>query len=419
LEHRFNDVFKARHKVNYSNIKMDYRYTVLSGIQTDPVTGVISLNRSIQHTRDTAASLTVDNHLQADFVSGPLHQTLLFGLDYSRLDFDSYWGGDYTAGRVDIFNPHYSNRPPNPALSPDQDGVQHQTGFYMQDQIKWQRWVLSLGGRYDWAKSTVNNSNNGTTARQKDDAFTGRVGLVYLFENGMAPYAGYSTSFEPTAGADAAGAAFEPTTARQFEVGVRYQPTGTNLLLGISAYRLTQENVLTQDPNPPASNPWAQVQTGKVQVNGVELEGKAQLASGLDLIASYTRQDSKIARTNYAAQAGNRFQLTPVHQGALWVNYALPGEMLRGMSIGGGLRRVGDRYGDLNNLIKLPAYTLFDAALSYDFGKNDASLDGLILRLNATNLENKRHITSCPSLTSANCYYGEGRSIKVSLRYEW
>lgn len=419
FEHRFDDVFKARHKLEYSNVEMDYRYPVLYGIATDPVTDIISLTRSIQHTHDTATALAIDNNLQAGFTTGALRHTLLFGLDYSRLDFDSYWGGDFTAGTVDIFNPHYTGRPDDPTLYPDQDGMQYQIGLYIQDQIKWNNWVFSLGGRHDWAKNKVHNSNSGTTARQTDDAFTGRVGLVHLFDNGIAPYVSYSTSFEPTAGTDAAGVAFEPTTAEQLEVGVRYQPVGWQAYVGLSAYHLTQENILTQDPNPPPSNPWAQVQTGEVRVRGIELEGKANLAAGFDLIASYAYQDSEITKTNYVAQRGNRFQLTPVHQAALWTDYGFQRGVLDGWKLGAGVRYVGSRFGDLNNLIELPSFTLFDASLSYDFGRMSPSLQGLMLRVNATNLFDKRYVTSCASLTSANCYYGEARVLTATLKYRW
>lgn len=419
FEHRFDDRFLLRHKLQYSNIEMDYRYSVLTGLQTDPVTGAISLGRSIQHTHDTASSLTMDNNLQADFDTGPLRHTLLVGLDHTRLDFDSYWGGDFTAGRVDVFAPHHDNRPADPALYPDQDGTQYQTGLYVQDQIRWDGWVLSLAGRHDRARNTVHNSNDGSTTRQRDSAFTGRAGLVRLFDNGLAPYASYSTSFEPTAGADANGDAFEPRTARQIEIGLRYQPSGTDAHIGVSAYRLTQSNVLTQDPEPPASNPWAQVQTGEVQVRGFELEGKANLAAGFDLVASYAWQDSEITRTNTAAQLGNQLQLAPEHQATLWAHYTVQSGALEGLGIGGGLRHVGRCFGDLNNQIELPSFTLVDVALSYDFGKQDPLLAGVMLRLSASNLFDKRHVTSCASLTSANCYYGEGRSVIATLDYRW
>nr|WP_258553497.1 TonB-dependent receptor [Paracoccus pantotrophus] len=156
-----------------------------------------------------------------------------------------------------------------------------------------------------------------------------------------------------------------------------------------------------------------------MQVRGFELEGKANLAAGFDLVASYAWQDSEITRTNTAAQLGNRFQLAPEHQATLWAHYTVQSGALEGLGIGGGLRHVGRRFGDLNNQIELPSFTLVDAALSYDFGKRDPSLAGVMLRLNASNLFDKRHVTSCASLTSANCYYGEGRSVIATLDYRW
>ncbi len=202
---------------------------------------------------------------------------------------------------------------------------------------------------------------------------------------------------------------------------MRRSRTADILLVTGSAfrYRLTQSNVLTQDPDPPASNPWAQVQTGAVQVRGFELEGKANLAAGFDLVASYAWQDSEITRTNTAAQLGNQLQLAPEHQATLWAHYTVQSGALEGLGIGGGLRHVGRCFGDLNNQIELPSFTLVDAALSYDFGKQDPSLAGVMLRLSASNLFDKRHVTSCASLTSANCYYGEGRSVIATLDYRW
>ncbi|WP_210244959.1 TonB-dependent receptor [Mesorhizobium sp. J18] len=70
-----------------------------------------------------------------------------------------------------------------------------QTGLSAQDQIAFDHWRLALGGQYDWAEgSTEDHLWGGRTTVQRDDAFTGRIGLTYLFDNGLAPYISYSTS---------------------------------------------------------------------------------------------------------------------------------------------------------------------------------------------------------------------------------
>ncbi|MFX6972915.1 TonB-dependent receptor, partial [Acinetobacter baumannii] len=78
-----------------------------------------------------------------------------------------------------------------------------QTGVYFQDQIKFDRLVLTLGGRYDVARQSgpTRTLATGALAIQNvpADAFTGRASLLYLFDNGIAPYVSYSEAFEPIA----------------------------------------------------------------------------------------------------------------------------------------------------------------------------------------------------------------------------
>ncbi|MFD2032417.1 TonB-dependent receptor domain-containing protein [Ancylobacter dichloromethanicus] len=68
--------------------------------------------------------------------------------------------------------------------------------------MRLQNWLLTVGLRHDWANTdSTSLTNFGDTEQDQDDsAFTGRVGLTYLFDNGIAPYFNYSTSFEPVIG---------------------------------------------------------------------------------------------------------------------------------------------------------------------------------------------------------------------------
>lgn len=103
-----------------------------------------------------------------------------------------------------------------------------QTGLYLQDQIKWgDRWLLTLGGRYDMAKTSVYSRFDNSTQTIKDHKFTKRGALTYLAPNGLAPYISYAESFSPTLGFDPISKlAFKPETGRQVEAGIRYQPPG-------------------------------------------------------------------------------------------------------------------------------------------------------------------------------------------------
>ncbi|MGT5522909.1 TonB-dependent receptor domain-containing protein, partial [Escherichia coli] len=71
---------------------------------------------------------------------------------------------------------------------------QEQTGLYIQDQSEWNKWVLTLGGRYDFAKTSTYTRSTSSLDEINDQQFTWRGGINYLFDNGISPYFSYSES---------------------------------------------------------------------------------------------------------------------------------------------------------------------------------------------------------------------------------
>ncbi|WP_159314406.1 TonB-dependent receptor domain-containing protein, partial [Klebsiella pneumoniae] len=67
-------------------------------------------------------------------------------------------------------------------------------------------------------------------AQVRDNAFSGRAGLTYVADNGVAPYISYSESFLSSSGVDGDGNPFKPSRGKQVEVGVKYQPAGSRSL---------------------------------------------------------------------------------------------------------------------------------------------------------------------------------------------
>ncbi|MEX5533389.1 TonB-dependent receptor domain-containing protein, partial [Pseudomonas syringae] len=74
----------------------------------------------------------------------------------------------------------------------------------------------------------------GTEISDKRTKLTGRAGALYLFDNGLAPYLSYSESFNPNSYSDSAGNPLAPTDGTQWEVGLKYQPPGTDNLFTAS-----------------------------------------------------------------------------------------------------------------------------------------------------------------------------------------
>jgi iron complex outermembrane receptor protein len=67
--------------------------------------------------------------------------------------------------------------------------------------------------------------------------------------------------------------------------------------------------------------------------------------------------------------------------------------------------------------MRVPSYTLVDAAIHYDFGNYDPKLKGFELAVNATNLFNKEFVSACASANQ--CFYGTGRTIMATASYKW
>lgn len=424
FKHKFSPDWELRQNFRYENFRSQQLFVYAFGFYPgDPslqTANRYSLSRFSHYDR-----YDVDTQLEGRFETGPLRHNILIGFDYQRMMLDQKAGGGL-ASPLNLFSPVYRGAQ-YPVVSISSLQRSWQAGLYAQDQIKLGKFVLTLGGRYDWTEGETTDRvvvpNLKTT--QRDGAFSGRVGLSYLSDIGLAPYVSYATSFEPVIGTDFNSKAFEPTTGRQLEAGIKYQPIGYNAFLQASVFDITQQNVQTSDPQHIGFS----IQTGQVRSRGFEIEGRASLTEGLDLILSYAHLDTKVTRSN-GDDLGKELTQAPSDTAAAFLAYTINGGPFAGLTLGGGVRYVGEAFGTSSNVwdvstgifagtpSKIPAYTLVDALLKYDFGVRNPSLKGLQLQVNANNLFNKEYVAACTG--SANsCYYGSARTVYATLRYRF
>lgn len=415
FEHRFNDVLTARQNFRYldSTVKSDQIYSL--GTWGGPSGN--ELNRYYSGADEKLHSFIVDNMLQAEFLTGAAKHTMLLGVDYQRRKTVVDWRTG-SASSLNAFNPQYGNTsvqydPPTSYLRRLQ-----QTGLYMQDLIELDQWRFSLGVRQDWVKtSSEDRINEGPKSTDTPSKLTSRAGVLYLFENGIAPYISYSESFNPNSVTDQAGKPLAPTEGTQWEAGIKYQPPGTENLFTASVFRIEQENLASKQPQEDFFRP-----VGQVRSQGLELEAHMQLSDNLKVLGSYTLTDIEYSKTMPSAlrgstldNKGNSPTQAPRQMASLWADYNFRQGALDGLRLGGGVRYVGYSWADAENTMKVPAYTLFDASVGYDLGK--VGLKGLDVRLNANNLTNESYIASCASL--GYCYMGEERNVAATLSYQF
>ncbi len=408
FEHKFNDIFTVRQNLRFADMNSEVRTVALAALAADQRTAT----RRVLHAIEAARTFTIDNQIQADFQTGPLTHKLLAGFDVQWVDATTKLGTGTVVPKLDIFNPIYGGLPfAEPALA-QTDQTQTQVGLYAQDQIKLDRWTLLAGLRVDRARSDLLTVATGAHTKKDDTATTGRLALMYNFDNGLAPYASWSTSFDPAAGVSFAGVPFEPTRGKQFEVGLKYQPPGSDLLLQASLYDLTQTNVLTTDP----AHIGFQIQTGEVRSRGVELEARMKVLRNFDIVAAYAYTDVEITKSN-GVDLGKRPPVVPEHMASIWGHYVFREGPLAGLALGAGVRYVGDGAGDAANTYFTPSYVLVDAMASYDFGAYNHRMKGWKLQVNARNLFDKEYVSGCYSLTG--CNYGLRRTLLATLSYRW
>jgi iron complex outermembrane recepter protein len=413
FEHRFENNVQFRQNVRYTEVSNDLASVRTEGMVTDRLVA-----RSYNFVKANASNIAVENQWQADVATGPLAHKVLLGFDYFNL-----WANtDYrTAGiaPIDAYSPVYGAALPSFNALPSfilRDDKQSQAGLYLQDQIKLDRWTLTLSGRQDWANTEFTSRAifppPGNYTRN-DQAQTGRVGLNYLFDVGLSPYLSYATSFTPNLGADVTGQSFKPTTGDGAEIGVKFKPNGTNLMLTAALFEINQNDVLTSNP----LNPFFSVQTDAVRVGGFEFEAKGNITRELEITAGYTHLDPKVVQS-IAGYAGKFMINTAQDQASLWGKYTWYDGPLAGLGLGAGVRYVGETYGDNFNTFVIPSYALVDAAASYDFAYARPSWKGWKAQVNVTNLTNKFYVASC--LTGlAFCGLGNARTVLGTLKYSW
>ncbi len=406
FSHDFDDVWTVRQNLHYGSIGSTYRSIYGSGVSAAD-SG--ELSRGVMNDREHLSTFAVDTQLQAKYATGNVQHTTLFGIDYQHLRNNVKYE-DGTAANLSLVDPHYGNDNVDYTGFANLTDHQQQTGLYAQDQAQWNKWMFTLGGRYDWATtSSTNHLNDNSVSKRKDGEFTWRGGVNYLFDNGLAPYASYSESFEPTSGTDVNGNTFQASRAKQYETGIKYAPANSLLSGSLAVYQLTKDKNLTTDPD----HPLFSVQTGEIRSRGIEFETKAAVNENVNLLASFTYTDPKFTKDE--SYKGNTPYEIPKYMASLWSDYTFYETALSGLTLGAGVRYVGTSYGDDANTFKVDPYTVWDAAIKYDLGR--FNMPGSSLAINVNNLFDKKYVSSCYATYA--CYWGAERQVTATATFRF
>ncbi|WP_187278205.1 TonB-dependent siderophore receptor [Methylobacterium sp. WL7] len=406
FEHDFNETWTFRQNLRYSFLKSFQNSDIGQLGYSNPAQTLLARYQF----RDSAKVnlFQVDNQAEARFFDGYFRHDLLMGLDYKDYRLNDNQASLFPASDLNILAPVYGLPTGTPSPYLINSDAFKQLGLYLQDQIKvTDRLTLLVGGRQDFAdnrvvdKLTNGAGNNG----RSDNGTTYRTALIYNFDNGLAPYVSYSTSFQPLIGTGLNNQTFKPETGKQVEGGVKFEPPGQGYFVTLAGFDIHRQNVLTANP----ANPLFNAQLAEVRSTGFEAQLVANLFDGLNVAASYTIYGLTNERGG-PDLIGKVPVNIPESFANLFVDYTIPTGDLRGFGFGGGVRYVGRSFADVANAFRVPDYVLFDAQVHYDWER-------WRLQVNATNIGDRRFVSSCQTTTS--CFYGDARRVLASVSYKW
>jgi iron complex outermembrane receptor protein len=407
FEKNLTDDLTFRQNARFAHDNVEYQTLLGNGyVNGDPTTA--ELSRFNDFTHDTAYQGNLDTQLEYRFATGPVQHTALVGVDLKSYQLDDFQAYDLATPSLNLLNPVYGVALGLPGgVSADQTITQKQAGLYAQDQLKLGRFTLVLSGRNDWVNTFDNNHLAPSVSATRDDSrFSGRAGLIYNTDIGIAPYVSYATSYNPIVGTNAYGQLFTPETGVQTEVGVKIEPAGFNGHFGAALFDLKRQNVLTTDP----LNPTESLQTGEVTSRGIELEAVANVTPELKVVGSFTNFHIFVSKDLDPTLIGTVPTNTPSTMASLWGDYTFKTGPLTGFGFGAGVRYNGISYADTANTLVVPAYVVGDASIHYE-------VKNWRFALNVTNIADKTYVGSCSSPTA--CFYGDRRRAIASASYKW
>ena len=497
FEHDFNDQVSVRTLGRVQRVDQLSNVTALQGNWclengTNPYTGQACANGQPAGTwspvagprgfiRDTRNSIAISQtDFTANFSTGSIEHALVAGASFSAESFDLESGGVFfnaDGSPVPSTNagyPYQTFRNPNSLWTGPQnyfrsaksEGELDSRSFYIFDTIKFgDRWLLNLGARQDhnegstksWVVETVDNSRRGELlrvnpiARNEEDLFSYRAGLVFKPTTNSSVYLSYANSKTPskasvngsctvTSTTGTANCNVDAETAVNIELGGKWDVIQNRLALTAALFRNERENYRVNDPDP-SNLSGEQTLDGRARVDGIALGVAGNITREWAVYANYTYLDSQVVRgvsqncfdnpstacgnstTDRDPFDGNPLTNTPKHSGSVWTTYELSDWIF-----GYGATYQGEFVVQNNSLNGQPLFYTDDywvhrAMVGYQLN------DNLSLQLNINNLLDEEYYTRIRNnvtftggvVTAGNGWAtpGEGRSAVLTATYRF
>lgn len=231
------------------------------------------------------------------------------------------------------------------------------------------RLVLLNGMRYGY----VNNDGRNFRTSTYNPPFTQSAvvsghGVTYILLPGrLSAFASYAESFVPLTGTDWQGNSFDPVEGSGLDYGIKFDLLDGRLSGTITGYRTIRDKALARD----LDHSGFFVQERKQRSQGLEAGLQLRPLRDWQVLFNYGYCDIVTTGDPQAVVNNTRQRNVPTHQGSVWNRYRFSEGRLKGLSLGVGVIRLGNRRGNDTRLdipgLQLWPFTKVDASLGYDF----------------------------------------------------
>jgi len=365
----------------------DVEWREYESVQYIPASGLVQVGSYFLAKRD---DVLVGNQIDArkTFTVFTRPIDLVAGYLVQRNDQDRWTGGTIPNQNrlVDPFNPEPIFDPGFPFVF-DRNVLVNTHTLFAEGRIGiTERLKLVAGARKERFQVDRNQVTTGF-ATKTYYPLTGRVGAVYMLTPLVSLYVSNSRAVEPTTplvSITAASMSFSLQPSRQWEGGTKATILGGRLETTFAWFGINKEDILT---NTIVDGVRIQQQIGEQMSRGVEWSMTATPTPGFVLMADATVLDAEYVEfnenlgTGIVSRAGNH----PPHTAATVLNIT-PMQRIGPVSISATIRRVGERWRDNANTIRLVPYTTLSASASVRF------LRGTRLTITGHNLTDEIYI---------------------------
>ncbi|MBC9934497.1 TonB-dependent receptor [Chitinophaga qingshengii] len=348
------------------------------------------LSRYVTHQNSTTTATDVQQNFIGDFRIGSMRNRLVAGLDflsqYTQNDNSPYVRFDLV-NAINPKDPRYSqlNRPAVDALLAQAKGGQvknattnYTYSAYVSDVLNITDQLIAMASvRVD--HFVAKPSKDYTTGEKSDDDYSQtsvspKFGLIYqVVKDKVSLFANYMNGFQNvspvTQPLPEYSGVLKPQQANQFEGGVKLNVFNNKLSMSASYYNILVSNMTRSIDVEKGGNRYqVTIQDGSQRSKGVELDLIANPLPGLNMVAGYGYNDSKMVKSDSSILDRRPTSAGPEHLVNWWISYTATSGKLHGLGIG-----FGGNYGSENMVVNskatgtftLPSYTVLNAGLFY------------------------------------------------------